>query len=122
MGVSNDAKLVYGVAFDPESRDEREAELTTRVNEGDWDDESWKHGCAVDSEWHCNHDYPMLIVRPGGEDSGPEVICAARGDAVEVTPQMLDAPPEWADVLAKWLEASGFTGKRIGWWLVSMNG
>src|ERR1019366_703573 len=134
MGVSNDAQLVFGFAFDEEDKPEFLGEFD------DLDDylvdKAFPHlsvdgpdrllyekrrpiieACPAVIERHCSYDYPMYILAVRGTR-----IWANRGYTEVITPEKLVVAPEKITAFKTWCEENDIEYQEPQWLLCSMNG
>lgn len=110
MGVSTDAKLVYGFEIEPESD---ESEICDLLMDEEYDKLEAAEKLGGELVYHCSDEETMYIV---GVDSTS--VTAHRGYPKTIDPAMFSADPTMLDAtLRKFAEAIGVEPK-TGKWLI----
>jgi hypothetical protein len=127
MGVSSDGLLVFGFPIGEE--DEMPEFLGDCDDMDDFIAGPWKSGgdhkarqalidaCPADLTVYCSYDYSMYVLAVRGTEAR-----AARGDAVEISPEHLAVAPEKIAAFQAWCEENGIEYHEPKWLLCSMYG
>ena len=126
MGVSNDAQLVFGFAFeDEESKpeflgefDDLDDYLTAALTDQSYEKQrKIIEACPAEIIWHCSYDYPMYILAVRGT-----MISSSRGYLEEITSEKLTVAPEKIAAFKTWCEENNIEYQEPKWLLCSING
>lgn len=108
MGVSTDALLFYGIAFDEDIPGEDNDAVYYTFQKAQGKDAGFGYG------YHCSDELPLLYICIENTHR-----CANRGYPIKILPKDLIVDPSWDSKLESWCSTLSLPYTKPGWTMAS---